>query len=213
MSHTWQITCYPGIACVACGLVPRKKDQTNITEAYRGMCSTCYREATGSSTSESRQARLMMKEGIPFKSRDQKIFPLLNIRPDAEIVGKTNDISWEHDDERGHEHINYPDDQQHERTVQVNNCRSHDRGKVTIRVHPLSIHPSSPQQDAQNEMLVKIVKHYMVADLGPRRFGGGGKRVIVFLGFSKNNKHYKYALKMKEEGYWDEVKLVGCRDS
>lgn len=62
-------------------------------------------------------------------------------------------------------------------------------------------------------MLVKIVKHYMVADLGPRRFGGGGKRVIVFLGFSKNNKHYKYALKMKEEGYWDEVKLVGCRDS
>jgi hypothetical protein len=155
----------------------------------------------------------MMKEDIPFKSRDQKIFPWLNIRPDAEIEGNTNDISWEHDDERGHEHIKYPDDQQHERTVKLNDCRSHDRGKVTIRVHPLSIETESPEQDAQNEMLVTLVKYYMLADLGQRRFGGGGKRVIVFLGFSKKNKHYQYALKKKEEGYWDEVKLVGCRDS
>ena len=55
----------------------------------------------------------------------------------------------------------------------------------------------------------------MVADLGGRgyRGTGGGKRVIVFLGFSKTNKHYKYALKKKEDGYWDEVHLVGCRDS
>lgn len=106
----------------------------------------------------------MRDSGIPIKSLNQKIFSWVNYRPDAEIKG-VNDISWEHDDERGHDTILYPDDQQHKRTVKLNNCRSHERGKVTIRVHPLSIHPISPEQDAQNEMLVKLVKHYMVADL------------------------------------------------
>ena len=70
--------CYPGIACVACGLVPRKKDQTNITEAYRGMCSTCYRETTGNHHA-----------GIPFKSLKTNavttIFIILTINSMSEL--------------------------------------------------------------------------------------------------------------------------------
>jgi hypothetical protein len=129
----------------------------------------------------------------------------LSHRPDAEITkSPLNDISYECDDEKGH--IYYLVDDQHKRTVELNDRRLDEKGKVTIRQHPVNIW-NSPQQAKQNQVMVDSIREYFDKDLG-KRSDGQGMRVIVFIGHSRTNPHYKKAIEEKAKGYWDEVHLI-----
>jgi len=55
--------------------------------------------------------------------------------------------------------------------------------------------------------MVGVIKEYFGKDLGQRN-DGQGKRVIVFIGHSRTNPHYKRAVEEKTNGYWDEVHLI-----
>ena len=147
-----------------------------------------------------------------ISSLDQEVFGL-KYRPDAKLTKNPyNDVSYEHDDEKGHVcRTVYPAEDQHQRTVELNERRKKDRGKVTIRQHPLTIYEST-QQTMQNERMIRVIEEYMETPLGQRSDGEGGKRVIVFIGFSHNNYHYTKALREKENGYWDEVRMLYDRD-
>ena len=149
---------------------------------------------------------------IPVSSVDLPVLGL-QYRPDAEITETPySDISYEHDDERGHVcRTSYPAEDQHQRTVDLNQRREKARGKVTVRQHPLTTYESA-QQTAQNALMVNIVKRFIEGPLGQRSDGEGGKRVIVFIGFSHTNYHYEKALEEKKNGYWDEVYMVAPRD-
>ena len=158
-------------------------------------------------TYEDRCIKYILDSGIPVSSIDKFVFGL-PYRPDAEITASPyNDISYECDDERGHDDkYNYPVDGQHQRTVDLNECRPEKKGKVTIRQHPLDIQPSD-RQEKQNALMVSTIKEYMNKDLGQRE-DGQGKRITVFIGHSRSNYHYEKALEEKENGYWDEVRLL-----
>ena len=121
-----------------------------------------------------------------------------------------NDISYEHDDKYGHVGIKYPADEQHQRTVDLNECRPWEKGKITIRQHPLDIYDSE-RQKMQNQLMVRTIKHFMKRKFGLRSDDQGGKRVIVFIGHCITNYHYQKALLEKERGYWDLVLLVAPR--
>ena len=70
----------------------------------------------------------------------------------------------------------------------------------------------SQQQTAQNRLVANLMKFYVVTDLGQRKDCKGGKRVIVFVGYSRRNYHVLEALEEQKKGYWDDVRLVECKD-
>ena len=207
------VKCYPAILCNGCQLSPRLVDQRSCDPRYRKKCQRCYRIATGNTTSEDRSIQCLVDDPmIPVSSVDTEILGL-KYRPDAEITETPySDISFEHDDEVGHvNRTKYPAEDQHQRTVDLNQRREKARGKVTVRQHPLTKYEST-QQTAQNAIMVSIVKRFMKRPLGQRSDGEGGKRVIVFIGFSHTNYHYEKALEEKKNGYWDEVHMVAPRN-
>jgi len=53
----------------------------------------------------------------------------------------------------------------------------------------------------------------MHKDLGQRSDQEGGKREIVFIGFSKSNPHYIEAKEEERNGYWDKVHFLHPRDN
>ena len=98
-------------------------------------------------------------------------------------------------------------DDQHKRTVELNERRLDEKGKVTSRQHPVHIW-DSPQQTEQNQVMVNLIKEYFDRDLGQRSDEQGGLRVIIFIGHSRTNPHYKRAIEEKAKGYWDIVRLI-----
>jgi len=198
--------CCPWIMCMDCGLEPRTGNQSSCGE-YTNRCARCYRVASGGMSSEDRSIKYILDSNIPVSSIDKFVFGL-QYRPDAEITESPyNDISYECDDERGHDdRYNYPENEQHQRTVELNECRPWEKGKITIRQHPLDI-TDTVRQEKQNKLLVSTIKEYMNEDLGQRE-DGQGKRIILFIGHSRSNYHYKKAEEEKESGYWDEVRLL-----
>ena len=69
-----------------------------------------------------------------------------------------------------------------------------------------------PTTDWQNRLVVNLMGKYVVIDLGQRKDGKGGKRVIVFVGYSQRNYDVFKALKEQAKGYWDDVRLVEYKD-
>ena len=65
----------------------------------------------------------------------------------------------------------------------------------------------SQQQTAQNRLVANLIEYYVVTDHGQRKDGEGGKRVIVFVGCSRNNPHVLKALE-KAKDYWDIIRLA-----
>jgi len=202
------IICCPWITCTNCGMEPRLKKQSSLDPRYTNRCGRCYRFATGNMSSEDRSIKYILDSDIPVSSANKEVFGL-PIRPDAEITeSPLNDISWEHDDKYGHvSRTNYPAQAQHQRTVELNKCRPWEKGKITIRQHPLDTY-ESVRQEKQNKLMVRVIKSCMKKELGLRGDGQGGKRFIIFIGHSSFNYHYLKALEEKENGYWDEVRLI-----
>ena len=135
----------------------------------------------------------------------------MKYRPDLEVDNLLNEISTEHDEYGHSSKSNYSADAQHERTKELNEHRPWRKGKVTIRQDPLTLYRSS-EQTAQNDLLVQEIKRYMHTNLGLRTDGKGGKRVIVFIGFSRSNYHYLRAEEEKNKGYWNDVRFIHGRD-
>jgi len=200
--HIQCTDCCPWILCIDCGIEPRLPSQPR-DERYVNRCARCYRIASGGMTFEDRCIKYILDSHIPVSSINRYVFGL-PYRPDAEITASPlNDISYEcdHDDRSS-----YPEDEQHQRTVELNKCRPENKGKITIRQHPLDI-TDTVRQESQNALLVSTIKEYMNEDLGQRE-DGQGKRITVFIGHSCSNYHYEKALEEKESGYWDEVRLI-----
>lgn len=199
------IKCCPRITCTNCGMEPRLVYQSSRDPMFGNHCARCYRLATGNARIEDICIEFIRNANIPISSANKEVMGL-SYRPDAEITtSPLNDISYECDDEKGH--IYYLVDDQHKRTVELNEQRLDEKGKVTIRQHPVHIW-DSPQQTEQNQVMVNLIKEYFDRDLGQRSDGQGGLRVIVFIGHSRTNPHYKRAIEEMAKGYWDIVRLI-----
>jgi len=207
--HIQCTECCPWISCIDCGREPRLANQSSCGE-YTNRCARCYRLSSGGMTYEDRCIKYILDSGIPVSSIDKFVFGL-PYRTDAEITESPyNDISYECDDKRGHnDRSSYPEHEQHQRTVELNECRPWAKGKITIRQHPLDI-TDTPRQEKQNQLMVRVIKRCMKKELGLRG-DGQGKRLIIFIGHSTSNYHYQRALKEKENGYWDYVSLLAPR--
>lgn len=204
--HKQCIICCPWIACKDCGMEAQKEFRSAHDPESRNRCARCYRLATGNARIEDICIEFIRNANIPISSANKEVFGGLSYRPDAEITeSPLNDISYECDDEKGH--IYYPVNDQHQRTVELNERRLDEKGKVTIRQHPVHIWDST-QQTEQNQVMANTIIEYLFKDLGQRSDRQGGKRVIVFIGHSCTNPHYKRAIEEKKHGYWDEVFLI-----
>jgi len=84
-------------------------------------------------------------------------------------------------------------------------------GKFWIRDHPATKEPSD-KQDEHNKFVADLTKEYANKDIGKRNDGGGGRRVIIFVGYAENNQHVEVATKEKDNGYWDKVLLSRRRE-
>ena len=207
------IKCFPKIACKICKIAPRLVCQSACDKQYENHCARCYRVAMKEMRSEDISIEYLRNSGIPLSSADTEVLGL-KIRPDAEITGPCtpyNHLSYEHDDRFGHvERTKYPAHEQHQRSVELNERRPWEKGKITIRQHPLDTYKSK-RQEKQNHLMVRVIKRCMKKKLGLRGDGQGGKRLIIFIGHSSSNYHYQKALLEKERGYWDDVRLVTPR--
>jgi len=207
------IKCFSKIACQVCNIAPRLQCQSACDKQYKNHCARCYRVAMKEMRSEDISIEYLLNSDIPLSSVDTEVFGL-PIRPDAEITGTCtpyNHLSYEHDDQYGHvQPAKYPAEAQHQRTVELNERRPWEKGKITIRQHPLDTYKSE-RQGKQNKLMVRVIKVFMKKEIGLRSDGLGGKRVIVFIGHCRTNYHYQKALLEKESGYWDDVLLVAPR--
>jgi hypothetical protein len=156
-------------------------------------------------SSEYNNATDLIKFGIVFKSIGRRIYRDLLTRPDGDIASKYNHINWEND-ERGH--ISYPASNDSQRMKDINNRRPKERGKIWIRQQPVTLRDGSSVQTTQNKHVASWIKYYITTDLGQREDNDGGRRVIVFIGYRRDNPHVIEALKEKSIGYWDDVRII-----
>ena len=157
-------------------------------------------------SSEYNNATDLIKFGIVFQSIGRRIYRDLRTRPDGDITSKYNHINWEND-ERGH--MSYPASNDSQRMKDINNRRLKERGKIWIRQQPLTLRDGySSVQTTQNKHVASWIKYYSTTDLGQREDNDGGRRVIVFIGYRRDNPHVMEALKEKSIGYWDEVRII-----
>ena len=157
-------------------------------------------------SSEYNNATDLIKFGIVFQSIGRRIYSDLKSRPDGDITSKYNHINWEND-ERGH--VSYPALNDSQRMKDINNRRPKERGKIWIRQQPVTLRDGySSVQTTQNKHVASWIKYYITSDLGQREDNDGGRRVIVFIGFRRDNKHVIEARKEKLIGYWDEVRII-----
>ena len=157
-------------------------------------------------SSEYNNATDLIKFGIVFQSIGRRIYRDLKSRPDGDITSKYNHINWEND-ERGH--ISYPALNDSQRMKDINNRRPKERGKVWIRQQPVTLRNGySSVQTTQNKHVASWIKYYITSDLGQREDNDGGRRVIVFIGFRRDNPHVIEAQKENSIGYWDDVRII-----
>jgi hypothetical protein len=156
-------------------------------------------------SSEYNNATDLIKFGIVFQSIGRRIYRDLRTRPDGDITSKYNHINWEND-ERGH--ISYPASNDSQRMKDINNRRPKERGKIWIRQQPVTLRDGSSVQTTQNKHVASWIKYYITTDLGQREDNDGGRRVIVFIGYRRDNPHVIEALKEKSIGYWDDVRII-----
>ena len=157
-------------------------------------------------SSEYNNATDLIKFGIVFQSIGRRIYSDLKSRPDGDITSKYNHINWEND-ERGH--ISYPAVNDSQRMKDINNRRPKERGKIWIRQQPVTLRNGySSVQTTQNKHVASWIKYYITSDLGQREDSEGGKRVIVYIGYRRDNPNVMEALKEKLIGYWDDVRII-----
>lgn len=161
-------------------------------------------------SSEYNNATALIKFGIVFQSLGRRIYRDLKTRPDGDITSKYNHINWEND-ERGH--ISYPALNDSQRMKDINNRRPKGRGKIWIRQQPVTLRNGySSMQTTQNKHVTSWIKYYITSDLGSREDSEGGKRVIVFIGYRRDNPHVIEALKEKSIGYWDDIRIISSTE-
>jgi hypothetical protein len=55
-----------------------------------------------------------------------------------------------------------------------------------------------------------LLRYYIKKDLSQQEDQAGGRRVLAFVGFKKDNPHVIEARKEEAKGYWDEVQFISC---
>ena len=99
--------------------------------------------------------------------------------------------------------------------VEHNAALPNSDGKGWIRAHPIVSYMKEgdlkdERQIEQNKEVAWHINNTLAQDWG--KVGERGHRMIVYVGYSRYNKHVVKAFEEKKNEYWDEVMVVSPRD-
>merc|ERR1711957_1063635 len=105
----------------------------------------------------------------------------------------------------------YPVEEFFQRMAEHNAACPRSQGKGWLRAHPIVSYGSrgdlkSELQIEQNKLVAWHITNTLAKDWG--KVGERGYRIIVYVGYSRYNKHVKKAQEEKKNGYWDSVMMI-----